>query len=120
MPTRGQTAHLDPDLSNVACRTAHSASTLRHSFASNALGTSAGILSRRGGYMRRFFLLCVLGVAAILPTLFLAGCGGSSKANSKVAKIVLFPTSISLNEGGVATLSAVTENSDGASVAADL
>ena len=72
--------------------------------------------------MRRFPVVSVL--AALLTAILLAllsGCGGGSSASSSlVATIVLNPTTISLNEGGVATLSAVALNSLGATIAADI
>lgn len=57
--------------------------------------------------------------AALLLVFFLAGCGGSSNAN-KVTQVVVTPTALSLNQGGVVGLSAVTEDSSGNTVAADL
>jgi len=72
--------------------------------------------------MRRFPVFSVL--AAILTAILLsllAGCGGGgTTANTAVATIVLSPTSISLNEGDVATLAATAENSAGTIVAADI
>jgi hypothetical protein len=59
-------------------------------------------------------------VAAILFLIFLPGCGGGSSTNSVVTQLILTPTTVSLNEGGVATLSAVAENSAGTAVAADI
>ena len=69
---------------------------------------------------RVFTVRCLAAVAAFSLVLFLAACGGSNKANTKVAKILVSPTTISLNEGGVATLSAVGQNSDGAVIATDI
>ena len=72
--------------------------------------------------MRRFPVVSVL--AALLTAALLAllvGCGGSSSSsNSTVATITLAPTTISLNEGGVASLSASAQNSSGVTVAADI
>lgn len=72
--------------------------------------------------MRRFPVVSVL--AALLTALSLAlltGCGGGSNPSANlVATITLTPTTISLNEGGVATLSAVALNSLGTIVAADI
>ena len=61
-------------------------------------------------------------IAAILFLIFLPGCGGggNSTANTKVTSILVTPTSISLNEGAVAQLSAIAQNSAGNTVAADL
>jgi Bacterial Ig-like domain (group 2) len=72
--------------------------------------------------MRRFPVVSVL--AALLTAVFLvllAGCGGGTRtATPVVASITLSPTTISLNEGGVATLSAAAKNSAGAIIAADI
>jgi len=71
--------------------------------------------------MRRFSVVSAL--AAILAATFLsllAGCGGGNSTNTTVATIVLSPTSFSLNEGDVATLSATAENSAGTVVSADI
>ncbi len=58
---------------------------------------------------------------AVLSLLFLAACGGgSSNTTNTVTQIVLSPTSISVNEGGVVTLSAIAENAAGGTVAADI
>jgi len=60
-------------------------------------------------------------VAAILFLIFLPGCGGGgSTASSVVSQLILTPSPVSLNEGGVATLSAVAQNSAGTPVAADI
>jgi hypothetical protein len=59
--------------------------------------------------------------AAILCLVFLPGCGGSgTPSSSKVTSIVLTPTSVSLNEGAVSTLSAIALNASGTTVAADI
>ncbi len=72
--------------------------------------------------MRRFPVVSIL--AALLTAvflIFLAGCGGgTSTASPVVASITLAPTTISLNEGGVATLSAAAKNSAGSIIAADI
>jgi len=71
--------------------------------------------------MRRFPVLSVLAVLLTATLLaLLAACGGGSKANTNVATITLTPTTVSLNEGGVASLSATATNSAGNIVAADL
>jgi YVTN family beta-propeller protein len=63
---------------------------------------------------------CLAAVAAFSLILSLAACGGSNKANTKIAKILVSPTTISLKEGDVATLSAIAQNSDGAVIPADI
>jgi hypothetical protein len=72
--------------------------------------------------MRQFSVVRV--VSALLTAIFLsllAGCGGNSATkNPVVAQIVLTPTTVSLNEGSVATISAIAENSSGATIAADI
>jgi len=72
--------------------------------------------------MQRFPVVSVLAVFLTATFLsLLAGCGGgNSSANTAVATIALSPTSLSLNEGAVATLSAAAQNSAGAVVAADI
>lgn len=57
---------------------------------------------------------------AIAPLMILPGCGGGSGVNNTVSQLVLSPTSFSLNEGGVGTLSVTAENSSGVAVAADI
>ena len=58
--------------------------------------------------------------AAVLVLISLPGCGGSNSGNIKVTQVILSPTTISLNEGQVVTLSVVAENSAGTAVAADI
>lgn len=73
--------------------------------------------------MQRVFSLriFVLLTAAILALMALPGCGGGGgTSTSKVTSVVLSPTSLSLNEGGVSQLSAVALNSAGTVVAADI
>ena len=66
----------------------------------------------------------VRGLAALAATLFLTflpACGGGNNNTSTVVtKILLTPSSISLNEGGVASLSAIAQNSVGNAIAADI
>ncbi len=59
-------------------------------------------------------------VAAILFLIFLPGCGGGNSSNTVVTQLILTPSPVSLNEGGIATLSAVAQNSAGTAVAADI
>ncbi len=71
--------------------------------------------------MLRFSLVRVL--AALLTAVclsLLAGCGGAQTPTPVVAKIILFPTSVSLNEGDVTTISAIAEDSTGTTVGADI
>ena len=72
--------------------------------------------------MQRVFSLRILFIsAAILALIALPACGGGgTKANTTVTSILLTPTTVSLNQGGVAQLSAVALNSAGVAVAADL
>ena len=59
--------------------------------------------------------------AAILALIGLPACGGGgTTANTKVASLTLTPTTLSLNQGGVAQLSAVALNSAGSTVPADI
>ncbi|HLI62669.1 MAG TPA: Ig-like domain-containing protein [Terriglobales bacterium] len=58
--------------------------------------------------------------AAIVAVLFLGGCGSGYNAGNVVSKIILTPTTFSLNEGDVATLSASAQNAGGLAVAADI
>ncbi|HKD84879.1 MAG TPA: Ig-like domain-containing protein [Terriglobales bacterium] len=59
-------------------------------------------------------------LAAALFLTFLPACGGGTNTSTVVTDILLTPTTISLNEGGVASLSAIAQNSSGNSVAADI
>jgi hypothetical protein len=63
----------------------------------------------------------VTAIAAIPFLLFLVACGGgSTNSSTVVTQILLSPSTISLNEGAVTTLSAIAENASGGVVAADL
>jgi hypothetical protein len=72
--------------------------------------------------MRQFSVVRVL--AALLTAIclsLLAGCGGGKATTNPIpAIIVLSPTTVSLNEGDVTTISAVAENSSGGAIAADI
>jgi hypothetical protein len=57
--------------------------------------------------------------AAVFVLISLAGCGGNT-AIDKPTQVVLSPTILSLNQGAVATLTAVAEDASGNSVAADI
>ncbi len=59
-------------------------------------------------------------VTAVVCLSVLLACGGSNTANTTVSTLVLSPTSFSLNEGGVGTLSVTAKNSAGTVVAADI
>jgi hypothetical protein len=72
--------------------------------------------------MQRFSPVDVL-TALITTTCLslLVACGGSgTNTSSTVASIVLSPTSVSMNEGDVVTISAIAQNSTGGTVVADL
>lgn len=58
-------------------------------------------------------------LAAVLVLISLPGCGGGS-TNDKVTSLVISPTTVSLNEGAVAQLSATAQDSSGTAVAADI
>src|ERR1019366_4529651 len=78
-------------------------------------------LVRRGGYMRQLSVVRVL--AAVLTAVclsLLAGCGGSSTVTPIPATIILSPTTVSLNEGDVTTISAIAQNASGAPIAVDI
>jgi hypothetical protein len=71
--------------------------------------------------MQQFFVVRV--VAALLTATclsLLAACGGSTTKTPVPAKIVLSPTTVSLNEGDVSQISAIAQSSTGATIAADI
>src|SRR5450759_3280186 len=72
--------------------------------------------------MQQFSVVRVL--AALLTAIcfsLLAGCGGGKAITNPIpAQIVLSPTTVSLNEGDVTTISAVAQNSSGGIIAADI
>ncbi len=75
--------------------------------------------------MQQFSSVRVLAALVTAICLFLlallAGCGGgSATTNPTPSTIVLSPTTVSLNEGDVTTISAIAQNSSGATVAADI
>ncbi len=71
--------------------------------------------------MRRSLALRSTGVFfALIVVSFLAACGGGNNSSAPVSQIILSPTSISMNEGDVVTLSATTEDVNGNAVAADI
>ena len=72
--------------------------------------------------MRRFPVVSVLAaLLAAIFLLFLAGCGGAGTPQLRPSPpSLLAPTTLSLNEGAVATISAVAQNSAGTIVAADI
>ncbi len=71
--------------------------------------------------MQQFSVVRVL--AALLTAIclsFLAGCGGTTTKTPVPAKIVLSPTTVSLNEGDVTAISAIAQDSSGNTIAADI
>lgn len=71
--------------------------------------------------MRRFPVVSLLSaLLAASSLLFLAGCGGSGVSTPAVASIIVAPTTLSLNEGGVAGISATATDSTGTTIAADI
>src|SRR5215471_6513327 len=66
--------------------------------------------------MRRFAIIS--GIIFLLGTI-LTGCGGGSKSNNNaVTSVVVIPTTLSLNDGDVAQLTATAQNSSGNAVTA--
>jgi len=59
-------------------------------------------------------------IAAVLGLSFLVACGGGSNASTTASQLIVSPTSFSLNQGAVGTLSVVAENSAGTIVPADI
>ena len=59
-------------------------------------------------------------VAAISLLAFLPGCGGNNNATNIVSQVVVTPSTVSVNQGAVATISAIPEDSTGTAVAADI
>src|SRR5271165_6602398 len=72
--------------------------------------------------MRRFPVVsCLAALLTAIVLVLLAGCGGGgNSASTTVSTIMLFPTTLSLNEGDVGTLSASAQNSAGSTIAADI
>ncbi len=71
--------------------------------------------------MQRFPAVPVLAAVAAIILLCLPGCGGNgTAASSIVTELILTPSTISVNEGGVVTLSAIAQNSAGTAIAADI
>lgn len=71
--------------------------------------------------MPQFSLVRV--VAALLTAVclsLLAGCGGSTTVTPPATTILLSPTTASLNEGDVTTISAIAQDSSGTIIAADI
>ena len=59
-------------------------------------------------------------VTAVFLVMCLMACGGGGNQVNVASTIILAPTTISLNEGAVTTLSAVVEDAQGNTVAADI
>lgn len=71
--------------------------------------------------MRRFSAARVLAALfAVFILSILPGCSGTSSANSAVSQLILSPTSLSMNTGQVASITARPENSSGGTVVADV
>jgi hypothetical protein len=71
--------------------------------------------------MRRFSAAQVLaGLFAVLILSILPSCSGTSAATSSVTQLILSPTSISMNTGQVAAITAQPENATGGLVVADV
>ena len=71
--------------------------------------------------MRRIPVVSVLSALLAAGSLsFLAGCGGSGVKTPAVATITIAPTTLSLNQGAVAGISATAQDSTGSTIAADI
>jgi hypothetical protein len=71
--------------------------------------------------MRRFSAARILAAFfAVLLLSLLPACSGTSAATSSVTQLILSPTSLSMNTGQVATITATPENSSGSAVVADV
>ena len=71
--------------------------------------------------MRRFSAARILAALfAVLILSLLPACSGTSAATSSVTQLILSPTSLSMNTGQVATITATPENSSGSAVVADV
>jgi hypothetical protein len=71
--------------------------------------------------MRRFSAAPILAALfAVLILSILPGCSGTSAANSGVTQLILSPTSISMNTGQIASITAQPENATGGLVVADV
>lgn len=71
--------------------------------------------------MQRVFSNRILALtAAVLFLISLPGCGGSGNTGNKPTQVVVSPGTLSLNEGQVGTLSAIAEDANGNTVAADI
>ncbi len=71
--------------------------------------------------MRRFSAAPVLAALfAVLILSLLPGCSGTSTTTSAVTQLILSPTTLSLNTGQVAQITAIPENASGGTVVADV
>src|SRR5271167_4977022 len=76
--------------------------------------------SWRGGYMRFSAVTVLTALLTVFCLSFLAGCGGSSTKPPVVTSISLSPATLSLNEGGVGTVSASALGPLGTIIVADI
>lgn len=65
-------------------------------------------------------LRCVAATSSVLSLLLLGACGGGNNSSNKPTQVVFNPTTLSLNEGAVQGVSAIAEDAQGNSVAADI